>query len=768
MRRWFAAALIVAAGLGAVLWVVLVRLAAPADGTVVYPSAPPWGPDGVVVQEVHAAGSPLRPGDLVVAVDGVPLGERGEPGDRPVYRVVRDGRTLDLPVPLGTYPIREILRDHASALPFVLLELAVAGFVIVRRPRDPAARALFGIAILQAAGGAAYPFASQVVDVATGRIWPTMLSDTANALVWGAMLHFAMVFPKRWPVVARRPRLVAVAYVVPFLLYGLSLATGLPGADALQRLGLLAAVSPPAANVFPVVVVAALVASYVLAKRDPSARQRMRWQLYTFGFGVAAYIGLGRLPEWVTGHPLLGYDVLTLFFLPCPIALGFAVLRYRLFDIQVILRRSLVYGLLSAGVLACALGAATGLGMLFGWPADPVPLALVVIVTLALVPAASRLRRVVSRRVFGDRDDPYEVLRQLGDTLESTSSPQAVLDHVTRTLARTLRLAYVAIEVSGGYRSSHGKPAGQPATLPLVFQGEDNGSLVLDAGPLHEPFGERDGRLLDGIARQVGVIAHSLVLGARLQRSLERTITALEEERRRMRRDIHDGLGPTLASATMRLELARSLLHCDPATAEEVFDSLVQTHHHALRDVRRLIDGLRPPVLDQIGLVPALRERAARLGGRVAITIEADACVGSLPAAAEVAAYHIVSEALTNVVRHAAATECTVRLCRDDELRIEVRDNGIGLSAAYQAGVGLRSIRERCAELGGTADIRAADGGGTRVTARLPVGGADAPVLAATGPSPADDIEVDIEVDLEAAVDGAGATAPTTPARSLV
>src|SRR6185436_1672769 len=169
--------------------------------------------------------------------------------------------------------------------------------------------------------------------------------------------------------------------------------------------------------------------------------------------------------------------------------------------------------------------------------------------------------RVVSRRVFGDRDDPYEVLRQLGDTLESTSSPQAVLDHVTRTLARTLRLAYVAIEVSGGYRSSHGKPAGQPATLPLVFQGEDNGSLVLDA-----------------IARQVGVIAHSLVLGARLQRSLERTITALEEERRRMRRDIHDGLGPTLASATMRLELARSLLHSDPATAEEVFDSLVQTH----------------------------------------------------------------------------------------------------------------------------------------------------------------------------------------------
>jgi two-component system, NarL family, sensor kinase len=724
MRRWLATALIASAGTVAMLWVVFARLAAPADGTVVYPSAPPWGPDGVVIREVHAGASPLRPGDRVVAVNGTPLagGPVADPGDRPVYRVVRDGETLDLTVPLGSYPVRTILRDHAEVLPFVLVELAVAGFVIRRRPRDPAARALFGIAVLQSAGGAAYPFASQVVDVATGRIWPTVVSDTANALLWGAMLHFAMVFPRRWPVIERRRRLVVLAYVAPFLLYGMSLATGLPGANPLQRLGLLAAVSPSAANVLPVVIVAALVTSYVLAKRDPAARQRMRWQLYTFGFGVAAYLGLGRLPEWLTGQPLLGWDVLTLFFLPCPIALGAAVLRYRLFDIQVILRRSLVYGLLSAALVLGVLGAVAVLGLLFNWPIDPVPFAVVVLVTVAMLPLGTHLRRVVSRRVFGDRDDPYEVLRQLADTLESTSSPQAVLDHVTYTLARTLRLTYVAIEVSGGYTSSHGTPSAAPATIPLLYQGEHNGRLALDAGPLHEPFGERDRRLLDGIARQVGVIAHNLVLSERLRRSLERTITALEEERRRLRRDIHDGLGPTLASVTMRLELARSLLHSDPTTAELVFDGLVQTHQHALRDIRRLIDGLRPPVLDQLGLVPALRERAARLGGSVTITVEADEDIETMPAAAEVAAYHIISEALTNVVKHAGATECAVRLRRDDHLRIEVADNGVGLPPAYEAGVGLRSIRERCAELGGKADIRAGDGGGTVVTARLPAG----------------------------------------------
>ncbi|WP_327010490.1 histidine kinase [Dactylosporangium sp. NBC_01737] len=768
-RPWLTTGLIAAAGVVAMLWVVFARLAAPADGTVAYPSAPPWGPDGVVIQEVHAEGSPLRPGDRVVAVNGVPLaaGPVGDVGDRPVYRVVRGGETLELTVPLVAYPIRDVLGDHAAVLPFVVVELVVAGFVVRRRPRDPAARALFGIAVLQAAGGAAYPFASQVVDVATGRLWPTVVSDTANALLWGAMLHFATVFPNRWPILRRRPRLTALAYVIPFLLYGLSLAMGLPGANALQRLGVLAAVSPPAANVLPVVIVAALVTSFALAKRDPAARQRMRWQVYTFGFGVAAYLGLGRLPEWLTGRPLLGWDVLTLFFLPCPIALGAAVLRYRLFDIQVILRRSLVYGLLSAALVLGALGVAAVLRLLSGRPVDPVPFAAAVLVTLVTVSVGRHLRRVVGRQVFGDRDDPYEVLRQLADTLESTSSPQAVLDHVTHTLARTLRLTYVAIEVSGGHTSSHGTPSAAPATIPLLYQDEHNGRLVLDTGPLHEPFGERDRRLLDAVARQVGVIAHNLVLGERLRRSLERTITALEEERRRMRRDIHDGLGPTLASVTMRLELARSLMHTDPATADVVFDGLVQTHQHALRDVRRLIDGLRPPVLDQLGLVPAVRERAARLSGGVTITVEAGEDVASLPAAAEVAAYHIISEALTNVVKHADATGCVVRLRRDDDLRIEVADDGVGLPPDYHAGVGLRSIRERCAALGGSADIRTRDGGGTLVTARLPAGprhqqppGDDGRYrsTAARSPAPADP---GATADIDRAGPGS-ATAPAT------
>jgi two-component system, NarL family, sensor kinase len=579
------------------------------------------------------------------------------------------------------------------------------------------------MAALQIAGGDAYPFSTQVLDIATGRLWPTVLSDTANAVLWGTMLHFAVVFPRPWKIIARRPRLIALVYVLPFIFYLGTLVTHLPAANPLQRLGFEASVSPPAANVYPLLIVAALVTSYVIAG-DRLDRRRMRWQLYTFGFGTACYLGLGRLPEWLTGQPLVSWDALTLSFLPCPVALGVAVLRYRLFDIQVILRRSLLYGLLSGILLAGYLSLFTALRLVTGARPDPAALLSVAVGVLTIVPLATRLRRVASRWVFGDRDEPYEVLRQLGATLQSAASSQAVLDHVVLTLSRTLRLSYAAVEVAGLDRlaSRWGTPTGTAVTIPLVYHSEHNGQLILDPGPLREPFGLSDQRLLEGIAQQVGVVAHNLLLAQRLQRSLERTLTALEEERRRLRRDIHDGLGPTLASASMRLELARSLMREDPGTADGIFDGLVQTHHQALRDIRRLVDGLRPPVLDQLGLLPALRDRAARLSGSVVISVEADADPEPLPAAAEVAVYHIVSEALTNVVRHASASVCTVRLCRDDRaLRVEIRDDGKGLPPGYQPGVGLQSIRERSAELGGSAEIRDAPEGGTVVSATLPL-----------------------------------------------
>lgn len=701
------AAWVVPAGL-----VLAVRMLAPADGALTRPSAASWSAAGLVVTE---SAGPLHAGDLVTAVNGVPV-TRVQPsfgfGDTLTYTVTRHEQILNVPVTLHRYPFLEFLRDNLWTVPFWVGMWAVCAFVIVRRPRDPAARTLYAMGLLLFLSSLAFPYSNQIVDVATGRLWPDMLGEVASCLLWSVLLHFATVFPAPWPRRAPRRAVVLAGYLLPPLLYAGAVLT----ADPLDR-RVLVSLSTPAANVFPFLIAAAFLAGYRLS--GPEARGRMRLSVYAFGAGAVLYMLLGRIPEWVIGRPLLPWNVLTTVgFAPFPVALALAVLRYRLFDIQVVLRRPLVQGLVTAGLMTAYLVVATALGA-------GKSVLVAAVVALAFSPTQRYLRRVVGRLVYGSRDDPYEVLTVLGQRLESAGSVESVLARLVETLARTLRLSYVAIEVDGLDLPSfsHGRPSGRPLELPLVHQGEEIGRLVLDPGPRQEPFGARDSRLLDVLARQVGATAHNLLLTTRLQRSLERTVTALEEERRRLRRDIHDGLGPTLASAGMSLELALALLPADPDRASEIFAGLAGTHRQALSDVRRLVHGLRPPALDQLGLVAALRERAQHLSaGAVEVTVHADGEIEPLPAAVEVAAYHIVSESITNVVRHARASECVVRLGRGpDALSLEIGDDGCGLPARYRAGVGLTGIRERATELGGTAHIGASPAGGTLVLVRLPV-----------------------------------------------
>ncbi|MFC4066920.1 histidine kinase [Actinoplanes subglobosus] len=689
-----------------------VRMLAPADGALIRRTTEDWTAGGLRVTE---SAGPLHVGDLVTAVNGLPV-TQVQPGfavgDTLIYTVSRDERVLDIPVTLFHYPFPEILRDNLGTAPFWATMWAVCAFVVVRRPRHPAARILYALGLLVFLSGLSYPYANQVVDVVTGRFWPGMLGEVASALLWSTLLHFAAVFPEPWPHRRLRRAVITAAYLLPPILYVLTIATG-----SVSRWALIS-LSTPAANVFPVLIVAAFLAGYRFAD-GPETRSRMRLPLYALGFDAVLYLVLGRIPEAVTGTPLLPWDVLvSIAFAPFPITLGLAVLRYRLFDIQVILRRPLVYGLVTAGLMVAYLALAAAIGA-----SESVLTAAVV--ALAFAPTQRYLRRVVGRLVYGSRDDPYEVLTVLGEHLESAGSVDSVLARLVETLARTLRLSYVAVEVDGLDLPSftHGRPSGREIEVPLVHQGEEIGRLVLDPGPRQEPFGARDSRLLDVLARQVGSTAHNLLLTSRLQRSLERTVTALEEERRRLRRDIHDSLGPTLASAGMSVELAHTLMPSDPDTAQQILAGLTGVHREALADMRRLVYGLRPPALDQFGLVAALEERARELGGGgVDVVVSAGGDIEPLPAAVEVAAYHIASESITNVVRHAGATRCTVRLDRTpDALHLEIADDGTGLPRRYRAGVGLTGIRERAGELGGTTHIGASPQGGTLVSVDLPV-----------------------------------------------
>jgi signal transduction histidine kinase len=217
----------------------------------------------------------------------------------------------------------------------------------------------------------------------------------------------------------------------------------------------------------------------------------------------------------------------------------------------------------------------------------------------------------------------------------------------------------------------------------------------------------------------VAVAAHAVRLNADLQRSRERLVAAREEERRRLRRDLHDGLGPTLAGIALQLESARALATADAAASDRLLARLVEETRIAIADVRHLVYDLRPPALDEVGLVGALQQQAARFPA-LDVTIDADIDAADLPAAVEVAAYRIATEALTNAARHSSARACRVRIALNGALELEIADDGAGIGPDSRPGVGLASIRERAAELGGTCTFGSGDRG-TVVRAKLPL-----------------------------------------------
>jgi signal transduction histidine kinase len=221
----------------------------------------------------------------------------------------------------------------------------------------------------------------------------------------------------------------------------------------------------------------------------------------------------------------------------------------------------------------------------------------------------------------------------------------------------------------------------------------------------------------------VGIAAHAVRLTSDLQRSRERLVTAREEERRRLRRDLHDSLGPTLAALALKATTVSDLIPTNPAAATQLSNELYADIRATVGEIRRLVYALRPPRLDDLGLIEAIREAARQQSqpDGLQITVEAPERLPALPAAIEVATYRIVQEALANVARHAQAHACTIWLTLGEALQVEITDDGVGLPPEHHSGVGLLSMRERATELGGTCLIAGNAGGGTRVCARLPI-----------------------------------------------
>jgi signal transduction histidine kinase len=231
-------------------------------------------------------------------------------------------------------------------------------------------------------------------------------------------------------------------------------------------------------------------------------------------------------------------------------------------------------------------------------------------------------------------------------------------------------------------------------------------------------------KLINLIAQQAGVAAHTFRLNNELQHSREKLVTAQEEERRRLRRDLHDGVGPTLASLSQRIDTAADLVNTNPQASVELLKELKGQVKNTVAEIRRLVYALRPPVLDEFGLVTAIREHVAPYAGPngIQITFDVTEPMPPLPAAVEVAAYRITLEAFTNVINHAQATTCHIQLkAENNSLTLEVSDNGIGMASRSHTGIGLTSMRERADELGGRFSVENNSSGGTTVKSILPL-----------------------------------------------
>jgi len=466
-------------------------------------------------------------------------------------------------------------------------------------------------------------------------------------------------------------------------------------------------------------------------------RRQIRW----FAWGIGLYI-LGGSLSWFP--PFLSNGVLKLLMhltlyaglVLVPFSIGVMMLESRLRNKSKTYNRLLVYVVLSGtaivgyamltGAIALILQDSTGgIAMLLAAG----------FIAVIFQPLRERVQRAVNRLVFGEREDPYRLLSGLSEKLESALTHRSLLPVIVETAAAALRAPYAAIEVREGHSDGDGDGSGTRqlaafgtqaeacSRLPLTAQGERVGELVVGIEQLERKLPPGSERMLADLLRQISIAVQTHQLTDELRRSRERLVIAREEERRRLRRDLHDGLGSGLASMTLRIDDALQNFDSDRERSKQSMETVQAQMRGAIADIRRLVYSLRPPTLDELGLGYALRELAQQQQAhRMQVTFEGADDIPQLPAAVEVAIYRIAQEALTNTLRHASAEACTIRLAVDDQqVSMQIADNGRGMPTPVTPGVGLRSMKERAEELGGSCVLTSEPGQGTVIQVTLPL-----------------------------------------------
>jgi two-component system, NarL family, sensor kinase len=462
-------------------------------------------------------------------------------------------------------------------------------------------------------------------------------------------------------------------------------------------------------------VIGALVWRFI--RGDERTRRQLMWLILALLIIFAL-----NAERFLTGD---GPILLLLSVVLIPIALAIAIVRYELFDIRVVLSRTLLYGLTIALVIGIYVGVVAGLTLLVPSNAQrSVSVAAAIVVAFLFAPLRSLVQRLINHAFYGTRSDPARTAWQIGEGLRHDDDLPGVVEQ-TRS---ALRLPWISLrgEPDGNVIATAGTPQGTPsAELPLSYRDEPVGTMIVGLRRGERDLHDADRRTLDLIATPLAVALHATALSEQVQQARTATVEAAAAERVRLQRELHDGVGPILTSAAFQADAASNLVHTDPAGAERLLDEIRTELRGAIDDVRRVVYGLRPIELDNAGLVGAIRQRLAGLPagepGQIKVEMEDPDQLPALSPAVELAAYRIASEAINNALTHSEGNRCLVTITANGTLAVTVRDDGRP-PTSWTPGVGLRSILERAEELGGTA-AAGPTGDGWEVRARLPLDG---------------------------------------------
>jgi signal transduction histidine kinase len=437
--------------------------------------------------------------------------------------------------------------------------------------------------------------------------------------------------------------------------------------------------------------------------------------LFSTGLGEN---GLVKLGMWFVYY-------LALLFMP--FSIGIAILEQRQQHLSTIFSRTIVYSFVTIFVMGVYVLIVGSLGILFNYQNNIfISLLATGIVAVLFQPLRIKVQQSVNRLIYGDRDDPYKILSSLTERLELTMSNSSVLPTIVEEVAKALKLPFAAIDikVEGEFQriASFGKEIQLKSEFPLKIQEECIGILIVGTRNLQETLPPGKLYLLNDLLRQVTMAVQTVRISRELQQSRIKLVSLREEERRRLRRDLHDGLGASLASISLKMDTLVYQNHVDQTVKNSLLE-LQDNLREAIGSIRQLVYNLRPPALDELGLIFAMDDLGRQYeNSKVKVSVEAVNIDFQLHAAIEVAAYRIVQEAITNAVKHSEGTYCRITLeTEESHLIIMITDDGIGLAENRRNGIGLQSMRERAEEVGGQFFIKNGLDYGTTIEVRLPL-----------------------------------------------